>query len=82
MKTSLKSLTYIKCAIAEIEEFFAAADHLQLDESIIESQFKKLLIEQHCIDHEDESMPLDAMGILKNDLFQFEILGRQMGIDI
>lgn len=77
----MKSLKYIKAAIREIEEFIAASNHLQLGNSIIESQWKKLLIDEHCIDFNDESKPLDALGIMKNDLFQFEMLVRSNGLE-
>lgn len=73
----MKSLAHIQVAIKELQEFFAACDHLKLDDKVIESQFKKLNSDQHCIDPDDRDQPLDEFGIMKNDLFQFEMLHRQ-----
>jgi hypothetical protein len=76
----MKSTQYIQIALKEIEEFLKAADHLELDDSMIESQWKKLLLKNHCMDDLDENKPLDPIGIIKNDLFQFEMMSRYMEI--
>lgn len=77
----MKSKTTIKVAMNEITEFFAALDHLKItDETMIRKLFKENVLDQHCIDFDAEELLLDPEGELKNELFRFEMLYRELSI--
>ncbi len=75
----MKSATSIQVAMTQITEFFAAIDHLKItDEKMIQKLFKERLLDYHCVDMDDPCEPLDPEGSMKNDLFQYEMLYREM----